>query len=69
MRKIKTCLPQTSSDDETRPSADDATAYVDFHAEGNAEEEPDEEGTSVYEHHRLTVDSGQKPMRIDKFRS
>lgn len=31
------------------------------------EEEPDEEGTSVYEHHRLKVDSGQKPMRIDKF--
>ncbi len=31
------------------------------------EEEPDEEGTSVYEHHRLTADSGQKPMRIDKF--
>ncbi|MCD8318628.1 MAG: RluA family pseudouridine synthase [Paraprevotella sp.] len=31
------------------------------------EEEPDEEGTSVYEHHRLTVDSGQKPMRIDKY--
>ena len=30
-------------------------------------EEPDEEGTSVYEHHRLTVDNGQKPMRIDKF--
>ena len=23
------------------------------------EEEPDEEGTSVYEHHRLTADSGQ----------
>lgn len=31
------------------------------------EEELDEEGTSVYEHHRLTADSGQKPMRIDKF--
>ena len=30
-------------------------------------EEPDEEGTSVYEHHRLAADSGQKPMRIDKF--
>ena len=29
--------------------------------------EPDEEGTSVYEHHRLAADSGQKPMRIDKF--
>ncbi len=33
----------------------------------SATEEPDEEGTSVYEHHRLTADSGQKPMRIDKF--
>ena len=32
-----------------------------------AEEEPDEDGTSVYEHHRLSADSGQKPMRIDKF--
>ena len=31
------------------------------------DEEPDEEGVSVYEHHRLTADSGQKPMRIDKF--
>lgn len=31
------------------------------------DEEPDEEGTSVYEHHRLTADNGQKPMRIDKF--
>ena len=31
------------------------------------EEEPDEEGTSVYEHHRLKADQGQKPMRIDKF--
>ncbi|WP_288155692.1 RluA family pseudouridine synthase [Phocaeicola sartorii] len=30
-------------------------------------EEPEEEETSVYEHHRLTADSGQKPMRIDKF--
>ena len=31
------------------------------------DEEPDEEGVSVYEHHRLTADSGQNPMRIDKF--
>lgn len=31
------------------------------------EEEPDEEGTSVYEHHRLRVDGGQSPMRIDKY--
>ncbi len=30
-------------------------------------EEPDEEGTSVYEHHRLRADAGQSPMRIDKF--
>ncbi len=32
-----------------------------------ADEDSDEEGLPVYEHRRLTADSGQKPMRIDKF--
>lgn len=32
-----------------------------------ADEEPDEEEVTAYEHHRLRADSGQKPMRIDKF--
>ena len=40
-------------------------ALPDIHDTG--EEDPDEEGASVFEHHRLKADSGQKPMRIDKF--
>ncbi len=32
-----------------------------------ADEEPSEEDPQACEHHRLTADGGQKPMRIDKF--
>lgn len=49
------CIPTESSSDEWEDMLDDendATA---------------DDGTALFEHHRLKVDKGQSPMRIDKF--